>query len=84
MRIEVQPLGDTRALLAVTDGLSERGIGVDDPCEAVRTAIARADSAPADARVSVTARALVDAALAAHRTHDAGDNIAAAVAWLAR
>lgn len=84
VRIEVQPLGDARALLAVTDGLSERGIGVDDPCAAVKTAVASADAAPASARASVAARALVDAALAAHREHDAGDNIAVAVAWLAR
>jgi serine/threonine protein phosphatase PrpC len=82
VRIEVKPLGDARALLAVTDGLSERGIGVDDPCTAVKSAVANADAEPASARVSVAARALVDAALAAHRAHDAGDNIAAAVAWL--
>ena len=66
------------------DGISERGIGVDDPLEAVKSAVARADTAAASARASVAARALVDAALAAHRQNDAGDNIAAAVAWLAR
>ena len=84
LRIEVQPLGDARALLAVTDGISERGIGVDDPREAVKSAVASADTAAASARASVAARALVDAALAAHRKNDAGDNIAVAVAWLAR
>ena len=84
VRIEVQPLGDARALLAVTDGLSERGIGVEDPSEAVKMAVASADATAASARGSVAARALVDAALAAHRKNDAGDNIAAAVAWLAR
>lgn len=84
VRIEVQPLGDARALVAVTDGISERGIGVDDPREAVQTAVASAEAAAANARGSVAARALVNAALAAHRSNDAGDNIAVAVAWLAR
>ncbi len=84
LRIEVQPLGDARALLAVTDGISEHGIGVTDPREAVRSAVASADAAAASARAAVAARALVDAALAAHGSNDAGDNIAAAVAWIAR
>lgn len=84
IRIEVQPLGDARVLLAVTDGISEHGIGVADPREAVRSAVGNADAALAGARVSVAARALVDAALAAHVSNDAGDNIAAAVAWIAR
>ena len=84
LRIEVHPLGDARVLLAVTDGISEHGIGVADPREAVRSAVANADAADAGARGSVAARALVDAALAAHVTNDAGDNVAAAVAWIAR
>ena len=84
LRIEVHPLGDARVLLAVTDGISEHGIGVDDPREAVRTALAKADAAAASARVPVAARALVDTALTAHVRNDAGDNIAAAVAWIAR
>jgi hypothetical protein len=84
LRIEVKPLGDARVLLAVTDGISEHGIGVDDPREAVRSAVAKADAAAAGERVPVAARALVDAALAAQVTNDAGDNVAAAVAWIAR
>ena len=84
LRIEVHPLGDARVLLAVTDGISEHGIGVADPRETVRTAVANADAAAPSARVPVAARALVDAALAAHVSNDAGDNVAAAVAWIAR
>jgi hypothetical protein len=84
VRIEVQQLGDVHALFAATDGISEHGIGVADPSEAVTTAVARANAAPLDARPAVAARAVLDAALAAHVSNDAGDNIAVAVAWLER
>ena len=82
VRIDVQRLGDVRALFAATDGISEHGIGVADPSEAVTTAVARANAAALEARPAVAARAVLDAALAAHVAHDAGDNIAVAVAWL--
>jgi hypothetical protein len=84
VRIEIRPLGDVRAVFAVTDGISEHGIGVDDPGGAVKSAVARANAAPAGAYAPVAARAVLDAALAAHVENDAGDNIAVAVAWLGR
>jgi serine/threonine protein phosphatase PrpC len=84
VRIDVRPLGDSRALFAVTDGISEHGIGVADPREAVRSAVASADAAAKPARASVAARALLDSVLTAHVANDAGDNIAVAVAWLER
>lgn len=82
-RIGVQALDRPRAIVAATDGLSERAIGVADPAGAVHAAVAGAAGAPADRRAGAAARAIVDAALAAHRAQGAGDNVAAAVAWLA-
>ena len=84
VRIEVQSLGDARALFAVTDGISEHGIGVADPRKAVTGAVATADAAAERARAAVAARAVLDTALAAHVENDAGDNVAVAVAWLDR
>jgi hypothetical protein len=80
--LAVEPLGPTRALLAVTDGLSETRIGVDDPAEAVLEAASRAASEAALQRPRALARAVVEAALAAHRANASGDNVAAAAAWL--
>jgi serine/threonine protein phosphatase PrpC len=84
VRIEVRSLGDVRALVAVTDGISEHGIGVEDPRAAVQDAVASATTAVERARASVAARALLDTVLAAHVANDAGDNVAVAVAWLDR
>jgi hypothetical protein len=81
-RIGVQPLDRPLALVAATDGLSERAIGVDDPAGAVHAAVAAARGHPAGRRAAAAARGIVDAALAAHRANAAGDNTAAAVAWL--
>lgn len=83
-RFEVQPLAGVEALIAATDGLSEPGIGVADPHAAVRTAIDAARTLPLARRAQATARAIVDAALAAHVAQQAGDNIGAAVAWRPR
>jgi hypothetical protein len=63
----VQPLDRALAIVGATDGLSESGIGVADPAGAVYAAVARG---------------VVESALAAHRANAAGDNAAAAVAWL--
>lgn len=82
-RIEIATLDDCEALVAATDGLSEEGIGVADPARTVHEALSAARTRPADERAAAAARGVVEAALAAHRTHAAGDNVAAAVAWLA-
>jgi serine/threonine protein phosphatase PrpC len=71
-----------RALVLATDGLSERGIGVDDPTEAVRAAVRDAQSASADLRSLEAARGLLRRALDAHRRNRSGDNTAAAVLWI--
>jgi serine/threonine protein phosphatase PrpC len=81
-RIGTAPLKGTRALLVVTDGLTERGIGVDDPEGAVREAVAAAECAPAARRPLVAARGLLERAVASHRRRNAGDNTACAVVWL--
>jgi hypothetical protein len=81
-RIGTAPLKETRALLVVTDGLTERGMGVDDPEGAVREAVAAAACAPAARRPLVAARGLLERAVASHRRRNAGDNTACAVVWL--
>jgi len=82
--IGVQPLDAPLAIVAVTDGLSEHAIGVADPAGAVHAAVAAADGHARGARALAAARDIVDAALAAHRDHDAGDNVAVVITWLAR
>ena len=77
----LEPLGATRALVLATDGLSEHGIGVDSPHEAVSAAVAHAELAKPELRALVAARHLLEQALAAHRRHRAGDNVATALYW---
>lgn len=76
------PLAGTRALVLATDGLSERGIGVDEPEAAVREAVEEAAGAPVERRALEAARGLLERACSAHRRRVAGDNAACAVLWL--
>lgn len=80
-RFDVRPLAAVEALIAVTDGISEEGIGVGDPEVAVRDAVERARAQEPALRARSVARGLVDVALAAHVAQEAGDNVSAAVAW---
>ena len=75
-------LTGARAVVAVTDGISERGIGVAAPAAAVSEAVDRGATCNGDVRPLTAARATVETALEAHRRHRAGDNVACAVAWL--
>jgi hypothetical protein len=75
------PLAAARAVVLVTDGLSEQGIGVDDPAAAVGEALAAAAAEAPDLRALCCARALLTRAFEAHRRHGGGDNLGAAV-WL--
>jgi serine/threonine protein phosphatase PrpC len=77
-----ESLGDSRAVVLCSDGLSERGIGVEVPEAAVHEAIDQAQRHAHDLCPLEAARGLVELALAAHRRHRAGDNVAAAVHWL--
>lgn len=81
-QIGVQPLDRPLAIVAATDGLSEREIGVADPAGAVFAAVAAAGPQPPGRRAATAARGVVDIALAAHRAQGAGDNVAVACAWL--
>jgi serine/threonine protein phosphatase PrpC len=80
--IGAAPLAGTSALVLATDGLSERGIGVDEPAEAVREAIEAAASAAPALRPLAAARGLIERACAAHRSRRSGDNAACAVVLL--
>jgi serine/threonine protein phosphatase PrpC len=78
----VQPLSGTRAVVLVTDGLSEQGIGVAEPKLAVAECMEAALGGKPELRPLTAARGVVERALAEHRHNRSGDNVAAAVAWL--
>ena len=77
----VQALAGTRAVVLVTDGLSEQGIGVAVPEDAVSECAESAARGKPELRPLAVARGVVELALAEHRRHRSGDNVAAAVAW---
>ena len=72
-------LGETRALLLATDGLSETNIGVDCPSQAVADAMAASETCTLETRALTLAETLGRTAMAAHVAHRAGDNIGCAV-----
>jgi serine/threonine protein phosphatase PrpC len=75
------PLSGTRCLVLVTDGLSEPGIGVDDPAAVLSAASSEARSVELARRPQWLARRIVELAQESHRRHRSGDNVAAAVLW---
>lgn len=78
-------IGDLRAVVLATDGLSEPGIGVADPARAVHDQAARVEvEAPPDRRAVDLCRGVLETALHAHRRQRAGDNMACSVVWLDR
>lgn len=77
-----EEVGDARAVVLATDGISERGIGHGDPEAAVADAIERAARARPELRPLDAARAVVADALEAHRRNRSGDNVSSAVVWL--
>ncbi len=78
----VEPLGSTRAIVLATDGISERGIGVEVPETTVFECVSNAQQSEPEHRPLEAARSIAEAANAAHRGHRSGDNIATAVAWV--
>jgi serine/threonine protein phosphatase PrpC len=83
-RLAIEKLDGLRAVVLVTDGLSERGIGVVSPAAAVAEAARLAETTPSRAPALVVARALAETALEAHRRNRSGDNVAVAVLWTSR
>ena len=77
----VQVLSGTRAVVLVTDGLSEQGIGVAVPQAAVAECAEAAARGKPELQPLAVARGLVERALAEHRRNHSGDNVAVAVAW---
>jgi serine/threonine protein phosphatase PrpC len=80
--IGTETIDKARAVVLATDGISEPGIGVDVPEFAIGECATAAERAAPDLRPLELARGIAEAALAAHRHHRAGDNIAAAVTVL--
>ena len=78
-RLGAFPLAGVRALVLASDGLSEEGIGVEDPAAAIHAARLAVANEPAALRSLALARAICDAACAAQRAQHSGDNIACAV-----
>lgn len=76
-----EPLPRTVALVLATDGLSERGVGVDEPEDAV-AAIALETAACDAGRGAALAKAVATIAVDTHRRRRSGDNIAVAALWL--
>jgi len=81
-QVEYGSLAGIRAVVLATDGLTESGIGVDDPCAAVGAAVAEAESVRPSLRALATARALTKIGLEAHGKQRSGDNLACATLWL--
>ena len=82
-RLGTESLTGVRALVLATDGISEAGIGVDDPAASAAAAVrAGAGAEDPELRALETVRALLETGLDAHRQQKAGDNLAIAVGWL--
>ena len=75
-------LASTRVLMLVTDGLSERGIGLESPEAAIADAVGRAAQEPPDLQPLAAARGAIEHALEAQVQNRSGDNVASATIWL--
>jgi hypothetical protein len=81
--VGMRSLDGLRAVVLATDGLSEPGIGVEDPGGVVHEATRRvALEEPADRRAVAICRRVVDTALQSHRSQRSGDNMGCSVLWL--
>ena len=73
--------GSPGAVMLATDGLSEAGIGVDDPLSSTAESLRRAAEQEEDLGPLVAARSLAETALAAQQRNRSGDNVAIACLW---
>ena len=81
--IGARSLSEIRAVVLATDGLSEPGIGLEDPPRVVFNAVSRAElDSPADRRAVDTCREVVEVAMRSQRSQKAGDNMGCSVLWL--
>jgi len=69
------------AVLLATDGLSESGIGVDDPVSSASHATQMARAAEPELKPLTAARTLASEALLAQRRNRSGDNVGTACLW---
>ena len=74
-----EPLADARTIVLATDGLSEQGIGLDDPSGTIAELIRAAREIEPGQRSQWIARQVAERANASHRQRSSGDNLAAAV-----
>ena len=81
-RVGCRPLADLRAVVCVTDGLSEVGVGVPDPPATIAELVLAYTREPPELRPLRLAREICERANAAHGQGRSGDNVAVAVAWL--
>ena len=77
------PVDNTLAMVLATDGVSYPSIGVADPVATVNDAVKDATQAPEDQRAQQAAQTILNETMAAQIKNEAGDNIAAAIAWIA-
>ena len=76
-----EPLQDVTAVVLVSDGVSERGIGVDDPAACAAAGVEHGLGFGSDRQALEACRHVTETALESHRQNRAGDNVAAAVLW---
>lgn len=79
-RIATSAAGGAWGVAAATDGLSEAGIGCEEPDRAVHRAFAKARAGGEGARGA--ARGVAEAANAEQRANGAGDNVGVSIAYL--
>lgn len=80
--ISLESLAGTRAVILVTDGFSEDGIGHREPLDALATVQTRGFDQDAEIRSLETCRGVTESAMAIQKKNRAGDNISCAV-WMA-
>ncbi len=81
--VGTERLTGARAVVVVSDGFTETGIGVESPTSTLLEIADRAQRLDSEIRSLELARSIVNDALGAHRRHRGGDNVASAAAWVA-
>jgi serine/threonine protein phosphatase PrpC len=79
--ITCESLAQTRALVLVTDGFSEEGIGHDAPANALHSIQTRSLACEHERRPVETCRGVAESALSIQQKNNAGDNLSCAV-WI--